>query len=151
MYWLICPSSNVEQMHLNTFSVSLISLAKSFFMKARQLQMQFHKLLHLTSTHYTFEKISIFLPRSCRVIFQEKTKSSRELFSVLQSDVFSVTVVIRKNVFISELRKLIELLKHKPFLRKGCLRISFKWLRYHFDEIEIRFFALHVVESDMKW
>lgn len=138
-------------MHLNTFSVSLISLAKSFFMKARQLQMQFHKLLHLTSTHYTFEKISIFLPRSCRVIFQEKTKSSRELYSVLQSDFFSVTVVIRKNVFTSELRKLIELLKHKPFLRKGCLRISFKWLRHHFDEIEIRFFALHMVESDMKW
>ena len=101
-------------------------------MKARQLQMQFHKLLHLTSTHYTFEKISIFLPRSCRVIFQEKTKSSRELFSVLQSDVFSVTVVIRKNVFISELRKLIELLKHKSFLRKGCLRISFKWLETPF-------------------
>lgn len=64
---------------------------------------------------------------------------------------FSVTVVIRKNVFISEQRKLIELLKHKPFLRKGCLRISFKWLRHHFDEIEIRFFALHMVESDMKW
>lgn len=54
-------TSDIEQMHLNTFSTSLISLTQFFFlMKARQLQVQCYKLLHLTSTHYSLTKYQFF-------------------------------------------------------------------------------------------
>lgn len=47
-----------------------------FFIKAPQLQVQCHKLLHLTSTHYTFKKYQLFYHDQGHLLRKDQTKLS---------------------------------------------------------------------------
>lgn len=133
-------TTNITKIYLNTFSVSLISLAQLLLRKLDSSRCNIVNSCTWLQLTTPLKNISFFT--TIRVIFQKKTGSSHKLFSFLQGGYFNNSGDQRRILFYSDLWTLIEFLKFKAFLGKECFRISLKRLRPHFDEIKIWFFVL---------